>query len=199
MTRPARLAVLGSGKGSNYVALAEAVQRGEPRAEIVLVISDVEDSGILAHARARGHRALFIPPGPKRTVLSPEAEERYAREILDAQTDLVVLAGFLRVLKPGFLRHFPNRVINVHPSLLPQFRGLCAWQQALDAGVTETGCTVHLVDEGVDTGPILAQQRVPVLPGDTAETLHQRIQQAEHTLLPKTLAWYWQRLQHSKA
>lgn len=195
--RTARLCVMGSGRGSNYAALAEAIKRGELHACIALVLSDVQDSGILSLARANGHEARFIPPGSKRTVLSPEAEQDFVAAAQNSGADLIVLAGFMRVLKPGFLQHFPRRVINIHPSLLPQFPGLRAWEQALSAGVSETGCTVHLVDEGIDTGPVLAQARVPVLPGDTPETLHKRIQKEEHRILPVAIADYWQKINFS--
>lgn len=108
--------------------------------------------------------------------------------MLDARVDLIVLAGFMRVLKGDFLRAFEGRIVNIHPSLLPAFPGLEAWRQALDAGVKATGCTVHFVDAGVDSGPIIGQQTVPVLDDDTAETLHQRIHAAEHELYPKCVA-----------
>ncbi|MFO1498836.1 MAG: phosphoribosylglycinamide formyltransferase [Verrucomicrobiota bacterium] len=182
-----RLGVLGSGKGSNFVAIADAF-RTDPRFEIALVGSDVADSGILAHARARGLPARHIPPGPFRTKLDENAERAYLAALQEARVDLVVLAGFMRILKGEFLHAFPNRVLNIHPALLPAFPGLEAWKQALDYGVKVTGCTVHLVDQGVDTGPILAQQTVPVLDADTPETLHARIQQAEHVLYPETVA-----------
>jgi phosphoribosylglycinamide formyltransferase-1 len=117
--------------------------------------------------------------------MSTEAEEEIVRILREVQVDFVVLAGYMRVIKEPLLKVFPGRILNIHPSLLPTFRGLEAWRQALEAGVPEAGCTVHLVDEGVDTGKILGQSRVPVLPGDTAETLHARIQVAEHELYPR--------------
>jgi phosphoribosylglycinamide formyltransferase-1 len=117
--------------------------------------------------------------------MSPEAEKEIVRLLNEARVDFVVLAGFMRVIKEPILKAFPGRILNIHPSLLPDFRGLEAWRQALEAGVSEAGCTVHLVDSGVDTGKILGQSRVPVLPGDTAETLHTRIQVAEHELYPR--------------
>jgi phosphoribosylglycinamide formyltransferase-1 len=187
-TNSFRLGVLGSGKGSNFIAIADACTAGRLPAQVALVLSDVEDSGTLAHARIRGLAARFIPPGKFRTKLDEEAEAAYIRALQDASVDLVVLAGFMRILKGEFLRAFAGRVVNIHPSLLPSFPGLEAWKQALDYGVKVTGCTVHLVDQGVDTGPIVAQQTVPVLDGDTAESLHARIQLAERELFPAAIA-----------
>ena len=186
--KPFRLGVLGSGKGSNLVAIADACAAGSVPAQVAVVLSDVESSGILAHARERNLQARFIAPGKFRTKLDEEAEADFIRAMQEAQVDLVVLAGFMRILKGEFLREFAGRVVNIHPSLLPSFPGLEAWKQALDYGVKVTGCTVHLVDQGVDTGPILAQQTVPVLDGDTAESLHARIQLAERELFPATIA-----------
>ena len=183
-----RLGVLGSGKGSNFVAIADACAAGTLPAEVALVASDVEGSGILAHGRERGLACRFIAPGKFRTKLEEEAERAYIAALAGARVDVVVLAGFMRILKGDFLRAFEGRVVNIHPSLLPSFPGLEAWKQALDYGVKVAGCTVHLVDQGVDTGPILAQQPVPVLDGDTAVSLHDRIQQAERALYPATLA-----------
>jgi phosphoribosylglycinamide formyltransferase-1 len=188
LQRKCRLGVLGSGKGSNFVAVAEACAGGTLPAEIAVVISDVAEAGILTRAKERGIAAEFIPPGKFRTKLDEEAEPRYIAALQAAQVDYVVLAGFMRILKGEFLRAFPQRVINIHPSLLPSFPGLAAWKQALDYGVKVTGCTVHFVDQGVDTGAIIAQQTVPVLDGDTAETLHARIQVAEHELYPAAIA-----------
>ncbi|MBI2949905.1 MAG: phosphoribosylglycinamide formyltransferase [Verrucomicrobia bacterium] len=183
-----RLGILGSGKGSNMAAIAEACRSGQFPMEIALVLSDIEDSGILARARERGLPARFIAPGRFRTKLDEEAERQYVQTLQTARVDLVVLAGFMRILKGEFLRAFPQRVVNIHPSLLPSFPGLESWRQALDYGVKVTGCTVHLADPGIDTGPILAQQTVPVLDDDTPATLHERIQQAERVLYPATLA-----------
>ncbi|HLP76372.1 MAG TPA: phosphoribosylglycinamide formyltransferase [Candidatus Paceibacterota bacterium] len=183
-----RIGVLGSGKGSNFVAIADAIQAGQIPAEIALVLSDVESAGILAHARDRKLPAQFIPPGKFRTKLDEEAERAVVQSLQAAKVDLVVLAGFMRVLKGDFLRAFEGRIINIHPSLLPSFPGLEAWKQALDHGVKFTGCTVHFVDAGVDSGAIIGQQTVPVLDSDTPETLHQRIHAAEHELYPKCVA-----------
>jgi phosphoribosylglycinamide formyltransferase 1 len=185
---PFRLGILGSGQGSNFVALAEACARGSISAQIALVISDVPDSGILARARERQLPARYLPPGKFRTKLEPEAELAYAQALREAQVDLVALAGFMRVLKGEFLHALEGRIVNIHPSLLPAFPGLEAWKQALAHGVKVTGCTVHFVNAGVDAGPIIGQQAVPVLEGDTPETLHQRIHAAEHELYPKCVA-----------
>ena len=186
--RKFRLGVLGSGKGSNFVAIADAIASGKVSAEVALVVSDVEHAGILEHARHRQMPARFIPPGKFRTKLDEDAERAYIAALQEARVDLIVLAGFMRILKGDFLRAFADRVINIHPSLLPAFPGLEAWKQALDHGVKVAGCTVHFVEQGVDSGPIIAQQTVPVMAGDTAATLHARIQQAEHELYPRCVA-----------
>lgn len=181
---PFRIGVLGSGKGSNFVAIADAITRGDVPAEVAIVISDVESAGILQHARDRGMRAEFVAPGKFRTKLDEETERVWINKLTEAKVDLVVLAGFMRILKGDFLRAFSERVVNIHPSLLPAFPGLEAWRQALEHGVKITGCTVHFVDQGVDSGPIIAQEAVPVLDGDTPATLHERIQQAERKIYP---------------
>lgn len=185
--RGPRFGVLGSGKGSNFRALAEAWRGGTLGSEPVIVLSDIETAGILPLAEEFGIPGQFVSPGPFRTKMAPEAEEEIVRLLRDAGVDFVVLAGFMRVIKEPLLRAFPGRILNIHPSLLPAFRGLEAWRQALEAGVPEAGCTVHLVDAGVDTGAILGQSRVQVLPGDTAESLHARIQVAEHELYPRII------------
>lgn len=183
-----RLGVLGSGKGSNFVALAEACAAGRLPGEIALVLSDVPDAGILARAAEFGIPAEHVPPGRFRTKLDEDAERVYTQRLIEARVDLVVLAGFMRILKGGFLRSFPSRVINIHPSLLPSFPGLEAWKQALDHGVKWTGCTVHFVDDGIDSGPIIGQEAVAVLDGDTPGSLHARIQDAERRLYPAVVS-----------
>ena len=182
------MGVLGSDKGSNFAAIADACAAGKLPAEVAIVLSDVEGAGILSHARDRTIPARFIPPGKFRTKLEEEAERAFVEALRAARVDLIVLAGFMRVLKGDFLRAFEGRIINIHPSLLPSFPGLEAWKQALDHGVKFTGCTVHFVDAGVDSGAIIGQQTVPVLDNDTPETLHQRIHAAEHELYPKCVA-----------
>ena len=185
--RKLRIGALGSGKGSNLVAIADACAAADCPYEIVTVLSDVENAGILQHARDRGLNAQYIAPGKFRTKLDEDAERRYIDALKTAQVDYVVLAGFMRILKGEFLREFAERVINIHPSLLPAFPGLEAWRQALDYGVKVTGCTVHFVDQGIDSGAIIAQTTVPVIDGDTPETLHARIQIQERILYPKAL------------
>ena len=186
--RAFRLGVLGSGQGSNFAAIADAIAAGQVPAEVGAVLSDVESAGILEQARQRQLPWQFIAPGKFRTKLDEDAERAYVTALQSAQVDLIVLAGFMRVLKGDFLRAFEGRIVNIHPSLLPSFPGLEAWKQALDHGVKVTGCTVHFVDAGVDSGAIVAQQTVPVLDGDTAETLHGRIHAAEHELYPSCVA-----------
>ncbi|HEY1173307.1 MAG TPA: phosphoribosylglycinamide formyltransferase [Verrucomicrobiae bacterium] len=182
-----KLGVLGSGKGSNMVAIAEACAAGKLNAEITMVVSDVETAGILDRAKERGLAAKYIAPGKFRTKLDEVAEREYITAMQAAGVEWIVLAGFMRILKGDFLRAFEGRVINIHPSLLPSFPGLEAWKQALDYGVKHTGCTVHFVDSGIDTGAIIAQRTVPVLDNDTAATLHERVQVAERELYPEAL------------
>jgi phosphoribosylglycinamide formyltransferase-1 len=182
-----RLGVLGSGKGSNFLAIYEAIQASQLDAQIVIVCSDVVDAGILKLARDAGLATALIEETHFQTRLSPECEEALVDQMRSAGAELIVLAGYMRILKAPMLEAFPRRIINIHPSLLPKFRGLQAWRQALEAGETVTGCTVHFVDEGMDSGEIIAQAQVPVLPGDTPESLHARIQQAEHQLYPEVV------------
>lgn len=182
------LGVLGSGKGSNARSILEAIREGRLDARAVCVISDVAGAGLLDLARQFGIPAYHVDAAPFRTKLDGAAQDRAIRLLLDHGADTVVLAGFMRMVKSGLLRAFPGRVLNIHPALLPAFPGLQAWEQALEAGARETGCTVHFVDEGMDTGPIILQRTVPVLPSDTPETLHARIQQQEHLAYPEALA-----------
>lgn len=188
MNAPLVLGVLGSGKGSNYAAIAQVIEAGALNARVALVASDVPNAGILHVAEQHGTPTFQIPPGRFKSKLEPAHEQALADRLREAGVELVVLAGFMRLVKEPLITAFPRRIINIHPSLLPKFPGLAAWRQALEADESETGCTVHYVDLGMDTGPVIAQTRVPVLPGDTAETLHARIQQAEHTLYPQVIA-----------
>lgn len=183
-----RLGVLGSGRGSNLVAIADAIGRGDLPAKITVAISDVEDAAFLQHAEQLGIPGQFIHPGKYRTKLDENAEQAYIAALQSAHVDLVVLAGFMRILKGEFLRAFEGRVINIHPSLLPSFPGLEAWKQALDYGVKHTGATVHFVDQGIDSGAIIAQETLPVQDEDTPESLLERIHSAEHRILPDAIA-----------
>ena len=181
------LGILGSGKGSNCRAILEQIRAGHLRADVRIVISDVADAGILEIAREFGVPEVFLPPGKFRTKLEPEVEQQLVRLLRAAGVELVVLAGFMRVLKPITLDAFPRHIINLHPSLLPKFPGREAWVQALVAGEKMTGCTVHFVDAGVDSGEIIAQQEVPILPADSPASLHERIQCAERELFPAVI------------
>lgn len=183
-----RLGILGSGKGSNFRAILEAIQKGELDAEVAVVISDNAGAGILSLAKDAGIPGATVIDRRYRTRLSPEVEAEMVRLLKDHGTDLVVLAGYMRMIKAPMLEAFPRRIINIHPSLLPKFPGLEAWRQALEADEKTTGCTVHYVDEGMDSGEILAQAKVPVLPDDTPESLHARIQIEEHKLYPAVIA-----------
>lgn len=187
-----RIGVLGSGRGTNFQAILEACQRGEIPGQVVLVLSDVEGAPILERARRAGVMTGVIGPSRYRTRLEEELETAVARQLMDAGVGLVALAGYMRVIKAPLLRAFPYRIMNVHPSLLPAFPGLRAWEQALQYGAKVTGATVHFVDEGLDSGPIILQSAVLVLPGDTAATLHARIQEVEHRIYPEAIRLFAQ-------
>ncbi|MDQ3473751.1 MAG: phosphoribosylglycinamide formyltransferase [Acidobacteriota bacterium] len=175
-----QLGILISGRGSNMVALADAVRAGRvPGAEVALVISDQADAAGLARAKERGIETWVI----ERRGRSREAHDReIAKALRERQIDIICLAGYMRLLSPEFIAAFRNRILNIHPSLLPDFPGLHPHKQALDAGVASSGCTVHYVDETLDGGPIITQRAVPVLPGDTEESLAARILEQEHKL-----------------
>lgn len=181
-----RIAILISGRGSNMVALADAIRTGTiPNAEIVVVISDQPDAKGLLAAQKRSLRTLVIERrGRKR--------EEHDREIVsilrEERVDLICLAGYMRVLSPFFVDAFKNRILNIHPSLLPLFPGLDAQRQALEHGAEVSGCTVHFVDNTLDGGPIIARRTVPVLEDDTEETLSARILEQEHILYPEAVA-----------
>ncbi len=184
-----RVVILGSGRGSNAEAILLAQQAGKlGRARVVQILSDQPSAGILALGPRFGVAANYVDPAPFRTKLEGEGEERFIAAVNAAKPDLVVLAGFMRVLKPKFLHAFAGRIINLHPSLLPAFPGLDGIGQALRAGVKETGCTVHEVTLEVDAGRIIEQARVAVDPTDTLETLAAKVHQAEHRLLPAVIA-----------
>ena len=193
------IGILGSGKGSNCRAILEHIRSGGLAAEARVVISDVLDAPILEIAREFSVANAYLPPGQFRTRLEPQAEEELVRMLRDAGVHLVVLAGFMRVLHATMLRAFPQRIINIHPSLLPKYPGLEAWKQALGAGETVTGCTVHYIDEKIDHGQIIARREVAILPHDTAESLHARIQIAEHELYPVAIAGFCEKYAESTA
>ena len=190
---PLKIAVLGSGKGSNFRAILNAAMAGQLKIHPVLAISDNADAGLLNLAENLGVTTKVIHEPKFRTRLSEEVEAELVEAIRASGAELIVLAGWMRMVKTQMLEAFPRRIINIHPSLLPAFPGLEAWKQALDARVEKTGCTVHFVDGGMDTGEIIAQNEVPVLPGDTAETLHARIQDAEHRLFPEVISRFARR------
>jgi phosphoribosylglycinamide formyltransferase-1 len=181
------LGILGSGSGSNMQAILDAIAAGTLDARIALVLSDNPDAYILERARRHGIESGVIDCRGFRTKFPEEAQRETAARLKAAGVGLVCLAGFMRMVKRPLLEVFPQRIINIHPALLPAFPGLEAWKQALDAGVSESGATVHYVDEGMDTGPAILQEKVPVLPGDTAESLHARIQQVEHRIYPEAI------------
>ena len=193
------IGVLGSGKGSNFQAIARAIQAGELNARIACVLSNVRDALILERARALGIPAEYIDPAPFKTKLDGEAELQLIERLRHYGAELIILAGFMMIIKRRLLDAYPRRIINIHPSLLPAFPGLEAWKQALKAGVRETGCTVHYVDAGMDTGPIILQRKVEVKPDDTPESLHARIQQQEHLAYPAALKIALERLKENKA
>ncbi|RIH85935.1 Phosphoribosylglycinamide formyltransferase [Meiothermus luteus] len=184
--RPARLAVLASGRGSNLEALLRAFPPEDALGQVVLVISDRRGAPALQKAARAGVEAEYLP-WPKGEGGRACFEEAAGQLLRERRIDLVLLAGFMRILSPQFVDQWAGRILNIHPSLLPAFPGLHAQRQALQAGVRETGCTVHFVDAGVDTGPIILQRRVPVLPGDTEETLSARILEQEHLAYPEAV------------
>jgi len=186
--KPLPVGILGSGKGSNCRVILERIRSGDLAADARVIISDVLDAPILDIAREFSVANAYLPPGRFRTRLEPEIEEALVKMLRQAGVHLVVLAGFMRVLHAPMLNAFPRRIINIHPALLPKFPGLEAWKQALAAGETVTGCTVHFVDEKIDHGQIIAQHEVPILPHDTPESLHARIQVAERQLYPAAIA-----------
>jgi len=179
-----RVAVFASGRGSNLVSLLAAEREGRLGAEIALVVLDRSDAAALERAREAGKPAVTIDPGPSRHRLSPEAEAKLVALLRQHGIDLVALAGFMRIVGAGLLAAFPNRVVNIHPSLLPAFPGLDAQTQAWAAGVRYAGCTVHFVNEAVDAGPIILQSVVPVLGSDSPESLAARILAREHIIYP---------------
>ncbi len=184
-----RVVILGSGRGSNAAAVLEAQKAGRlGRARVVQIFSDRPDAGILALGALHGVPATFLDPAPFKTKLEGAGEDRYIEAIRSCEAELVVLAGFMRVVKPRLLAAFAGKVINLHPSLLPSFPGLDAIGQAWRRGVKVTGCTVHAVTPEVDGGPIIDQAVVRIDPTDTLETLTTKVHAAEHALLPAVIA-----------
>lgn len=177
-----RIAVLASGYGSNLEAILEAQSRGEISGKVVLVISDQENAKALERAHRRGIRKLYLDPDSYNS--REEYDSKLADELNKEEIDLVVLAGFMRLLTPGFVGSFSLKILNIHPSLLPSFPGTDGIEQAYAYGVKLSGCTVHFVDEGLDTGPVILQESVPVIQEETIATLKQRIQAVEHRLYP---------------
>jgi phosphoribosylglycinamide formyltransferase-1 len=186
-----RLAVLISGRGSNLLAIARACAEGRVDARVVRVISDVPDAAGLASARELGLEAEAVPyvPGPDRAAARRDFEQRLADRIADARPDLVVLAGFMRVLSAEFVARFPGRILNIHPSLLPAYKGLHTHERVLAAGERVHGASVHLVTAALDDGPLLLQARVPIEPGDTPDVLAARVQRVEHVIYPQVIQW----------
>lgn len=180
-----RLAVLASGYGSNLQAILDAIERKEITGQVRIVISDVQDAFALERAKKHGIENVFINP---REYKGREAFDRAIIDLLqERQIDLVILAGYMRLLSPLFVSTFRGKIMNIHPSLLPAFPGLNGVKQALSYGVKVTGCTVHFVDEGLDTGPVILQEAVPVFDKDTEESLHERIHRVEHRLYPRAI------------
>lgn len=185
--KPLRIAVLASGSGTNLQAIIDAIQTGTLNARIVCVISDFEHAKAIERAEKYSIPAYFISGEPYKTKLEGEAEHKYIECLKKHNAEVIALAGFLRIVKSNLLRIFRHRIINIHPSLLPSFPGVESWAQAINYGVKITGCTVHIVDEGTDTGPIIIQKPVPVLDKDTPQTLHSRIQVQEHIAYSEAL------------
>lgn len=173
-----KIGILLSGRGSNFEAIADSIETGDLHAEIAIVISNRADAPGLESAKRRGLNAQLIPSKGR---VREEHDAEVIAALKGAQVDLVCLAGYMRLLSPDFIRAFPNRIVNIHPSLLPAFPGMDAQKQALEYGVKVTGCTVHFVDEHLDHGPIVLQRTVPVLEGDDVDRLSARILEQEHT------------------
>ena len=184
-----KIVILGSGRGSNAEAILRAQAAGQLGAgRVVQIFADKPEAGILAHGKKFGVPAAFLDTGPFKTKFDETGEQRYIDEITKLAPDLVVLAGFMRILRPRFIDAFAGKIINLHPSLLPSFPGLNAIGQAWQRGVKITGCTVHYVTAEVDGGPIIDQMAVRIEPSDTLESLEAKVHAAEHALLPAVIA-----------
>lgn len=181
------IGVLVSGRGSNLEAILNHIKQGKLDAEVRAVISDKEHAGALKIASSFGVPGYFIPCVEKKTALVGDAEQQYITLLNEKGVELVVLAGFMRILKEPFLEAFKGRIMNIHPALLPSFKGLHAQQQAFDYGVKISGCTVHFVDQGVDTGAIIIQEAVPVFDDDTSDSLSMRILKHEHEVYARAI------------
>ena len=180
-----RLGILLSGRGSNFIAIADSIAAGRLDAEIAVVVSNRADAPGITAARERGLKVALLP---SRGIEREEYDARLAAELDQAGVDLICLAGYMRLLSASFISRYPMRILNIHPSLLPAFPGLDVQQKALDHGVKVSGCTVHFVDEGLDSGPIVKQAAVPVLDDDTAESLAARILKEEHRIYSEAIA-----------
>jgi phosphoribosylglycinamide formyltransferase-1 len=187
-----RLGVLASGRGSNLQAIIDAIEEGRLQAQVAVVISNKKDAPALERARRHGLTDVFLDPKPYAG--RPDARAAYDQAVLEAlrkhDVELVLLAGYMKIVTPLLIEAYRNRMMNIHPALLPAFPGLDGQRQALDWGAKIAGCTVHFVTEGVDEGPIIVQAAVPVVEGDTAETLSARILKKEHSLYPMAVQWY---------
>lgn len=179
-----RIAVLASGRGSNFVAIADAVACGEINADIAFLLSSNKEAKALEAAKKRGIDTRLVD---SRSLAKEEYDSRLLETLKDEEIDLILLAGYMKIVGKALIEAFPLRIMNIHPSLLPAFKGLNAQKQAIDYGVKISGCTVHFIDDGMDTGPIIIQASVPVLDDDTTETLSERILVEEHRLYVKAV------------
>ncbi len=183
-----KIGVLASGRGTNLQSIVKAEERGELAGKVVIVISDRREAYALEYAREKGIKSVYL--NPKEFSNREEFDRVMLEQLKNEKVDLVVMAGFMRLLSPLMIEAFPNRIMNIHPALLPAFPGMNGVKQALEYGVKVSGCTVHFVDEGLDTGPIILQEVVPVFPEDTEDTLHERIQTVEHRKYPRAIDLY---------
>ena len=191
-----RVVVLLSGTGTNFQAILDWSREHDVGFEIMLVVSNRRLAGGLEKAKAAGITSVYVDPRP---TVSREEYDRLLVDVIDpAEPDLIVLAGFMRILSPFFVKHYAGKVVNIHPSLLPAFPGKDAQAQAIDAGATMSGVTVHYVDEGVDTGPIIDQVAVPIAPDDTVQTLSVKLQKVEHVLYPRVITEICREMDHNR-
>ena len=184
-----KLAIVGSGSGTNCQAIIDAVEAGTLDAEIKCILSDVQDATILERARKHNIPAIWLDCAPFKTKLDGEAEQKVLKILEEHDVDFIALAGFMRIVKDGLLSAYAGRIINIHPSLLPSFPGLDGGKQAFEYGVKFTGCTVHFVDAGVDTGAIINQKIIAIEDDDTLETMMEKLHAQEHIAYPEALQW----------